>query len=149
MTAHKKRSAKRARPSISVSAPFHAELRRRDVTDKDVDSAINRALDATNTSAKKAVADARDADKRDLRALCVRGSVEVIADVLARAQDPLDANDIVAIAGSCLPTRSRTPVTAIRRDIALEIKHNGNRSLFVRVYPGHYVLRSRLDEFTS
>lgn len=49
--------------------------------------------------------------------------------------------EIVEVAASRLPTKSKTPDTVVARDLAMDIKRRGEESKFVRTSPGHYTLR--------
>ena len=68
-------------------------------------------------------------------------TLAVVEVILRETQVPMSVRQIVEYAGSRLPTKSRTPDTVVARDLSMEIKRNGETSLFVRTSPGRYTLR--------
>lgn len=66
---------------------------------------------------------------------------EVLREVAPRA---LKARQIVELAGSRLPTSSKTPETVVSRDLALAVKERGKTSCFLRVGRGTFVLKEAL-----
>ncbi|MBK9072272.1 MAG: winged helix-turn-helix domain-containing protein [Myxococcales bacterium] len=68
-------------------------------------------------------------------------TLAIVEVVLREAGVPLTARDIVALAGSRLPSRSKTPDTVVARDLSVHIKRLGDASLFVRTAPGLFTLR--------
>lgn len=68
-------------------------------------------------------------------------TLNVVEKVLRERAIPMVVREIVEAAGAELPTRSRTPDTVVARDLAMEIKRNGEASKFVRTSPGKYTLR--------
>ena len=68
-------------------------------------------------------------------------TLNVVEKVLRERAVPMVVREIVQVAGAELPTRSRTPDTVVARDLAMEIKRNGDTSKFVRTSPGKYTLR--------
>lgn len=71
-----------------------------------------------------------------------RKTLPIVAEILREAGRPLRVKEIIALGGDRLPTNSKTPETAIGRDLALDIKHKRNASAFVRVRPGLFTLRA-------
>ena len=67
---------------------------------------------------------------------------EILREVAPRA---LKAREIAALAGPRLPTSSRTPETVVSRDLALDVKHRGAASRFLRVDRGAFVLKKALS----
>ena len=70
----------------------------------------------------------------------------VVEEVLREIQSPLVVKKIVEIAGPRLNTRSKTPDTVVARDLAMDIKRNGDGSKFARVAPGKYTLRELVGD---
>jgi hypothetical protein len=68
-------------------------------------------------------------------------TLAVVEVILRETQVPMSVRQIVEYAGSRLPTKSRTPDTVVARDLSMDIKRNGEASLFVRTSPGRYTLR--------
>lgn len=68
-------------------------------------------------------------------------AAEVLREVAPRA---LKARQIAELAGSRLPTASRTPETVVSRDLALDVKDRGAASRFLRVDRGAFVLKEAL-----
>ncbi len=68
-------------------------------------------------------------------------TLAVVEVILRETQVPMSVRQIVEYAGSRLPTKSRTPDTVVARDLSMDIKINGETSLFVRTSPGRYTLR--------
>ena len=73
-------------------------------------------------------------------------TLNVVEKVLRERAVPMVVREIVEAAGAELPTRSRTPDTVVARDLAMEIKRNGEASLFVRTSPGKYTLRAYVEK---
>ncbi len=72
-------------------------------------------------------------------------TLDVVAEVLREvAPRALKAREITALARDRLPTASRTPETVVSRDLALDVKHNGAASRFLRVDRGAFVLKEAL-----
>lgn len=71
--------------------------------------------------------------------------LDVIAEIFRRSLVPrsMSVAEIVAAATGDLelPTNSKTPHTIVSRDLALDVKHNGDASRFVRTAPGRFALR--------
>lgn len=74
----------------------------------------------------------------------MKGTLHAVTEILRRAAAPLSVRQIVELAGPDLPTRSRTPMTVVARDLAMDIKNKGDTSAFVRTAPGRYTLRELL-----
>lgn len=68
-------------------------------------------------------------------------TLNVVEKVLRERGIPMVVREIVEAAGSDLPTRSRTPDTVVARDLAMDIKRNGEGSKFIRTSPGKYTMR--------
>lgn len=66
---------------------------------------------------------------------------EVLREVAPRA---LCAREIVELAGHRLPTASQTPETVVSRDLALDLKANGEASRFLRAARGSFLLKEAL-----
>ena len=72
-------------------------------------------------------------------------TLDVVADILREvAPRALKARQIAALAGSRLPTASRTPETVVSRDLAIDVKDRGVASRFLRVERGAFVLKEAL-----
>lgn len=73
--------------------------------------------------------------------------LDVIAEIFRRSPIPrsMSVAEIVAAATGDveLPTNSKTPHTIVSRDLALDVKHNGDASRFVRTAPGRFCLRDQ------
>ena len=76
-------------------------------------------------------------------------TLAVVEGILREAEVPMSVREIVERAGDALPTKSKTPDTVVARDLSMDIKRNGDASLFVRTAPGRYTMRdvhlARLD----
>jgi hypothetical protein len=72
-------------------------------------------------------------------------TLPVIEEILRDADHPLSVREIVEIAGTKLPTRSKTPDTVVARDLSMDIKRKGETSVFVRTSPGRYAIRDKAD----
>lgn len=66
-------------------------------------------------------------------------NLDAIEQILREAQRPLRVAEIVELDDGKLPTCSRTPETAIARDLSLAIKYQID-CRFVRVAPGLFAL---------
>jgi hypothetical protein len=72
-------------------------------------------------------------------------TLDVVAEVLREvAPQALKARQIAELAGSRLPTASRTPETVVSRDLALDVRDRGAASRFLRVDRGAFVLKEAL-----
>jgi DNA (cytosine-5)-methyltransferase 1 len=72
-------------------------------------------------------------------------TLDVVAEILREvAPRALRAREIAELAAGRLPTESKTPETVVSRDLALEVKHNGESSRFLRVDRGEFLLREAL-----
>jgi DNA (cytosine-5)-methyltransferase 1 len=72
-------------------------------------------------------------------------TLDVVAQVLREvAPRALKARQIADLAGSRLPTASKTPETVVSRDLALEVRDRGAASRFLRVDRGAFVLKEAL-----
>lgn len=69
-------------------------------------------------------------------------TLAVVEDVLREAGVPMTVKEIVAAAGTRLPSRSRTPDTVVARDLSMDLKKRGEASRFARTAPGLYTLRA-------
>jgi hypothetical protein len=68
-------------------------------------------------------------------------TLAVVEAILRETQVPMSVRQIVEYAGSRLPTKSKTPDTVVARDLSMDIKRNGEASIFVRTAPGRYAIR--------
>lgn len=68
-------------------------------------------------------------------------TLSVVEEVLRSTATPLSVREIVDHAGLRLPSKSKTPDTVVARDLAMDIKRQGETSRFVRTSPGRYTLR--------
>ncbi len=78
------------------------------------------------------------------------GMLDAAAAVLAKAGEPLHYATITqrAIAGGLVVTSGKTPEATMNAQLAVDIKHRGANSRFIRTAPGLYALReSGLPEF--
>jgi hypothetical protein len=73
----------------------------------------------------------------------------VVEEVLRANQSPMVVKQIVELAGERLNTKSKTPDTVVARDLAMDIKRNGDGSKFARVAPGKYTLRELVAGTTA
>ena len=71
----------------------------------------------------------------------VMSTLAVVEMILRETSVPMSVREIVDRAGARLPSKSKTPDTVVARDLAMDIKKNGDGSLFVRTAPGRYALR--------
>jgi len=71
----------------------------------------------------------------------------IVEEVLRERRSPMVVREIVAVAAERLPTKSKTPDTVVARDLAMDIKKNGEASKFTRVAPGKYTLRELVPDF--
>lgn len=71
-------------------------------------------------------------------------TLDLIEQLLAQTS-PLSVKEIVDIAGARLGTNSATPRNSVSRDLALDIKKNGDKSRFIRVGRGRFALRSQVE----
>jgi HB1, ASXL, restriction endonuclease HTH domain len=78
----------------------------------------------------------------ELRASPVTGLLCIVEEILRETAVPMSVREIVEQAGARLPVRSKTPDTAVARDLSMHIKREGERSIFVRTSPGRYTLRT-------
>lgn len=69
------------------------------------------------------------------------GMTPIIVEVLRETARPMTVGEIVQHAGARITSRSRTPRTVVARDLAMDIKVNGDRATFVRHERGKYTLR--------
>lgn len=69
-------------------------------------------------------------------------TLAVVEAILCETRVPMSAREIVARAGTRLPSKSNTPEAVVARDLSMDIKRKGEGSLFVRTTPGRYTLRS-------
>ncbi len=68
-------------------------------------------------------------------------TLSVVEDILRTTGAPISVREIVERAGLRLPSKSKTPDTVVARDLAMDIKRQGDTSRFVRTSPGRYTLR--------
>src|SRR5687767_6569863 len=69
-------------------------------------------------------------------------TLAVVEEILRETAVPMSVREIVERAGVRLPSKSKTPDTVVARDLSMDIKRNGEMSLFVRTSPGRYTLRT-------
>jgi HB1, ASXL, restriction endonuclease HTH domain len=69
-------------------------------------------------------------------------TLAVVEEILRETAVPMSVREIVERAGIRLPSKSKTPDTVVARDLSMDIKRNGDGSLFVRTSPGRYTLRA-------
>ncbi len=69
-------------------------------------------------------------------------TLAVVEEILRETAVPMSVREIVERAGVRLPSKSKTPDTVVARDLSMDIKRNGEGSLFVRTSPGRYTLRA-------
>ena len=69
-----------------------------------------------------------------------------VEEILRETGVPMSVKEIVELAGSSLPTRSKTPDTVVARDLSMDIKRNGEDSRYIRTSPGRYTLRALVQE---
>src|SRR5678816_2598850 len=72
----------------------------------------------------------------------VMSTLAVVEEILRETAVPMSVREIVERAGQRLPSKSKTPDTVVARDLSMDIKRNGEMSLFVRTSPGRYTLRT-------
>lgn len=71
-------------------------------------------------------------------------TLDIIERILSEANMPLSVREMIKLAGDTFSTKSRTPFNSVSRDLALDIKKNGEMSRFVRTRPGRFMLRFML-----
>lgn len=60
----------------------------------------------------------------------------------------MSVREIVEYAQGRLPTKSKTPDTVVARDLSMDIKRKGEKSLFCRTAPGRYTMREFVERAT-
>lgn len=68
-------------------------------------------------------------------------TLTVVEEILRATGAPISVREIVERAGARLPSKSKTPDTVVARDLAMDIKRQGESSRFIRTSPGRYTLR--------
>ena len=68
-------------------------------------------------------------------------TLPVVERILREVAVPMSVREIVERAGETLPTKSKTPDTVVARDLSMDIKKKGEKSLFIRTSPGRYAMR--------
>jgi DNA-binding CsgD family transcriptional regulator len=69
--------------------------------------------------------------------------LRVVEEILRETAVPMSAREIVERAGARLPIRSETrPDVDVMRDLSMDIKRQGEHSIFVRTSPDRYTLRT-------
>lgn len=76
----------------------------------------------------------------------LKGTLDVVTMILRKTAVPMSVREIVELAGAELPTRSKTPVTVVARDLAMDIKLKGDASAFVRTSPGRFTMRELVHD---
>lgn len=71
----------------------------------------------------------------------VKGTLHVVTMILRTTGVPMSVREIVEHGGADLPTRSKTPMTVVARDLAMDIKNKGAASAYIRTSPGRFTLR--------
>ena len=69
-------------------------------------------------------------------------TLAVVEEVLREAAVPMTVKEIVARAGTRLPSKSKTPDTVVARDLSMDLKKKGVASVFARPSPGQYTLKA-------
>ena len=72
-------------------------------------------------------------------------TLAAVEKILRESGSPMSAKQIVEESNGSLPTRSKTPDTVVARDLSMDIKRRGEKSIFVRTSPGRYTLRELLE----
>jgi len=73
-------------------------------------------------------------------------TLPVVEEILREVGEPMSVRQIVDYSQGRLPTKSKTPDTVVARDLSMDIKKKGESSLFARVAPGRYTMRSFVEE---
>lgn len=68
-------------------------------------------------------------------------TLALVEEILRATGTPISVREIVERAGPRLPSKSKTPDTVVARDLAMDIKRQGEASRFLRTAPGRYTLR--------
>lgn len=68
-------------------------------------------------------------------------TLALVEEILRATGTPISVREIVERAGPRLPSKSKTPDTVVARDLAMDIKRQGDASRFYRTSPGRYTLR--------
>lgn len=71
-------------------------------------------------------------------------TLDIIERILSESNMPLSVREMIKLAGDTFSTKSSTPFNSVSRDLALDIKKNGETSRFVRTRPGRFRLRGRV-----
>jgi hypothetical protein len=74
------------------------------------------------------------------------GTLYVVEEILREERRPMRLRAIVEAAGPRLPTRSRTPIRVVSRDLHRDIQRRGEDSPFISVGPGRFALRELVDD---
>ena len=69
-----------------------------------------------------------------------REMLDVIESLIREQGRPLSVNEIIKLADTRLPTKSRAPQNVVHKNLSLEVKNN-EQTRFVKVAPGTYGLR--------
>ena len=64
----------------------------------------------------------------------------LVEDLIRSEGRPLNVNEIIRLADTRLPTKSRTPQNVVHKHLSLEVKKN-RVTKFVKVAPGTYGIR--------
>jgi hypothetical protein len=76
-------------------------------------------------------------------------TLAVVEEILRSTGTPISVREIVERAGPRLPSKSKTPDTVVARDLAMDIKRQGDDSRFIRTSPGRYTLRELVSRDTA
>ncbi len=79
----------------------------------------------------------------------LKGTLHVVTRILRQTAVPMSVREIVEHGGADLPTRSKTPMTVVARDLAMDIKNKGDASAFIRTSPGRFTLRELVAQQES
>lgn len=74
------------------------------------------------------------------------GTLQVVEEILENAKRPMSVREIITLAGTNLPTKSRHPANVVHRDLAMDIKEKQEHSKFIRTAPGRYALKQYANE---
>jgi len=73
-------------------------------------------------------------------------TLRVVEEIMRETRTPMSVRQIVEHAAGRLPTRSKTPVTIVGRDLSMDIKNKGAASIFIRTEVGRFTLRELCHE---
>ena len=73
------------------------------------------------------------------------GTLRIVEEILESTRRPMSVNEIITLAGTRLPTKSKQPANVVHRDLAMDIKQKQEHSKFIRTAPGRYALKQYAD----